>query len=72
MPRLVLQFDRPDQRTTEQIYTLGQLLPEPLSLGAMSAEYWVSYPEWFGETKARAAVRAGIATAELDLVGLDS
>jgi hypothetical protein len=69
--RLVLRYNRLDQSTTNQIYTLEQLLPEPLTVGSSSADYWVSYPDWFDEVKAREEVRKAIDTAELDLLELD-
>lgn len=69
--RLELQYDRPDQRTTEQIYRLEHLLPEPLTVDSASAEYWVSYPDWFREAEAREAVREVIDNAELHLLDLD-
>jgi hypothetical protein len=47
------------------------LLPEPLTIGSASAEYWVSYPDWFSEAKAREAVRKVIDSADLYLLDLD-
>jgi hypothetical protein len=69
--RLALRYDRPDESTTEQIYRLERLLPEPLTIGSASAEYWVSYPDWFGEAKTREAVRRLIHSESLNLLDVD-
>lgn len=69
--RLALEYVCPDQRTTEQIYRLEQLLPHPLTVGSSSAEYWVSYPDWFDGAEARDAVRKVIHSEALYLLDLE-
>ena len=69
--RLALRYDQPDQRTTVQISRLKHLLPDPLTVGSASADYWVSFPECFDEATAREAVRKAIDGSDLYLLDLE-
>ena len=54
-----------------QISRLKHLLPDPLTVGSASADYWVSFPECFDEATAREAVRKAIDGSDLYLLDLE-
>jgi hypothetical protein len=66
--RVMLHIERADQETQRQLWVLGERLPEPLSIGSRSSEFWVSFPHDFGEAKAREEIRKAIDRAHLHLI----
>jgi hypothetical protein len=64
----MLHIERADQQTQHQLWVLSERLPEPLSVESRSWEFWVSYPDEFGETQAREQVRNAIEAADLHLI----
>jgi hypothetical protein len=65
---VMLHIERADQETQGQLWVLSERLPEPLSVGSRSWEFWVSFPHEFGEAKARQEVRNAIEAADLNLI----
>jgi hypothetical protein len=65
MPKIPLRLDQANARTQHGLQTLNDLLPDKLTVGSGAGEYWVSYPEWFGEVEARGAVRTALARPDL-------
>jgi hypothetical protein len=64
----MLRIERADQQTQHQLWVLNQRLPEPLSVESQSWEFWVSYPDEFGEAEARDQVLNAIEEADLHLI----
>jgi hypothetical protein len=68
--RVMLRIERADQQTQHQLWVLNERLPEPLSVESRSCEFWVSYPDEFGEAEAREQVRKAIEEVDLHLIGV--
>jgi hypothetical protein len=72
VPRIYLEVEQFNPLTNERLRLLQHELPDHLNIdnGLVEGTYraWVSYPDWYGEDKARSAVKETL--AKMDVTGI--